>query len=165
MGMVLCCGLWLVLALHQASICTCYFGGAVTYSCVMSLNMRAANLFRQAFAVRRPLTVSLPSSCVRHHHAFPSGMANATISAPCTVPNSLFIAGGCTQQYQLCQRAGLSTLRRGLTGPFSARVRLPMRGLEEFRDFKIVKVFVQNQEKIKQSNFYYFNIKTMILIL
>lgn len=38
------------------------------------------------------------------------------------------------------QRAELSTLRRGVTGPLSARVRLPMRGLEEFRDPEIIKV-------------------------
>eukprot|EP00903_Cladosiphon_okamuranus_P010183 g9642.t1 len=37
------------------------------------------------------------------------------------------------------QQSGLSTLRRGLTGPLSARLRLPMRGLEEFRDPEIVK--------------------------
>ena len=41
---------------------------------------------------------------------------------------------------QQLQRAGFSTLGRGLTGPMSARKRFPMRGLEEFRDQDIVKV-------------------------
>eukprot|EP00904_Undaria_pinnatifida_P013989 jgi/Undpi1/9720/HiC_scaffold_27.g12176.m1 len=57
------------------------------------------------------------------------------------LPSSNTSGMGCSssssQQHQ--QRAGLSTTRRGLTGPLSSRLRLPMRGLEDFRDPEIVK--------------------------
>lgn len=101
--------------------------------CAMSMPRTAvSSLVRRAFAARRSLDVTSSSSCC--HPAF-SGML-PTPSYPNTTAGAGM--GCCSQQNQ--QRAGLSTLRRGLTGPLSSRLRLPMRGLEEFRDPEIVKV-------------------------
>ncbi|CAN0195824.1 unnamed protein product [Laminaria digitata] len=90
-----------------------------------------SSLVRRAFAARRPLDVtsssSSPSSCCRM--LLPTSSHTKTASGAGL--------GCCSLQHQ--QRAGLSTLRRGLTGPLSSRLRLPLRGLEEFRDPEIVK--------------------------
>lgn len=93
-----------------------------------------SSLLRRAFAVRRPPVVSTSSSfspiCSTTMPAAPRSTAERSCSGSQHVPHRH-------------QRAGLSTLRRGLTGPLSARLRLPMRGLEEFRDPEVVKVRVR----------------------
>ncbi|CAN0025373.1 unnamed protein product [Ectocarpus sp. 12 AP-2014] len=90
-----------------------------------------SSLLRRAFAVRRPPTVSTSSSF--------SPICSTTIpaAAPRSTPERS--CSGSQHVPHRHQRAGLSTLRRGLTGPLSARLRLPMRGLEEFRDPEVVK--------------------------
>ena len=93
-----------------------------------------SSLLRRAFAARRPLDVTSSSSCCRP--AFAGKLP--TLSHTDTTAGAGM--GCCSQLNQ--QRAGLCTLRRGLTGPLSSRLRLPMRGLEEFRDLEIVKVRV-----------------------
>lgn len=90
-----------------------------------------SSLVRRAFAARRPLDVT-SSSCCRPAFA---GMLPTPSHTNTTAGAGM---GYCSQQNQ--QRAGLSTLRRGLTGPLSSRLRLPMRSLEDFRDPEIVKV-------------------------
>lgn len=90
-----------------------------------------SSLVRRAFAARRPLDVT-SSSCCRPAFA---GMLPTPSHTNTTAGAGM---GYYSQQNQ--QRAGLSTLRRGLTGPLSSRLRLPMRSLEDFRDPEIVKV-------------------------
>lgn len=94
----------------------------------MPMQNMVPSFLRQSVAARRPLAAVF-SSCGR------GGLAQAAAPA-CLAPRVIV----CSPQQQQQQRAGLSTLRRGLAGPLSARLRLPMRGLEEFRDPEIIKV-------------------------
>lgn len=94
-----------------------------------------SSLLRRAFAVRRP-PVSTPSSFLT------SPICRTTVPAATRSTAERSSCSGGQHVPHQHQRAGLSTLRRGLTGPLSARLRLPMRGLEEFRDPEVVKVRV-----------------------
>ncbi|CAM9455753.1 unnamed protein product [Scytosiphon promiscuus] len=113
-----------------------------------------SSLVRRAFAVRRPLvgtpssfssictTTSLPATAVAPGLVLGSCCSSSSSSNRSSSSRGVGQGGNGGQQHLHVpqqQRAGLSTLRRGLTGPLSARQRLPMRGLEEFTDTEIVK--------------------------
>ncbi|CAM9506117.1 unnamed protein product [Ectocarpus fasciculatus] len=89
-----------------------------------------SSLLRRAFAVRRPPVSTSSSFSPICRTTVPAATRSTAERSSCS--------GGQHVPHQH-QRAGLSTLRRGLTGPLSARLRLPMRGLEEFRDPEVVK--------------------------
>lgn len=116
-----------------------------------SVRSRVASLVRRAFTARRPLvaTISSPFST----HTSSATAATAAGASPASLlgrtarsrqssssGNKHILQHQKLHQHLHQQKSGLSTLRRGLTGPLSARLRLPMRGLEEFRDPEIVKV-------------------------
>ncbi|CAN0287681.1 unnamed protein product [Pylaiella littoralis] len=111
-----------------------------------SMRAGVVSLLRRAFAARRPplgMTSCSFSSSVRCLTAVsvPSSLRHSGSSS--RVGPQCSSSGSSKQQHKhkekQQQRSGLSTLRRGLSGPHSARLRLPMRGLEEFRDPEVVK--------------------------
>lgn len=136
-----------------------------------SMRAGVASLVRRAFAARRPLGVGATTSSCSISSSARCATALPAAGAPSSLRSSTTGSGSgirplCSSssgkkqqlQQQLQQRSGLSTLRRGLSGPQSARLRLPMRGLEEFRDPEIVKVR-ERRDNATQQEYHWQSIK------
>eukprot|EP00752_Nemacystus_decipiens_P016761 g14999.t1 len=112
-----------------------------------SMRGNVTSLVRRAFTARRPLVATTSPSFSIHTSSSPAtalGASAVSLLGRTARPGQSAGSSSSNEnaqqhQHQHQQRSGLSTLRRGLTGPLSARLRLPMRGLEEFRDPEIVK--------------------------
>lgn len=103
---------------------------------IMSMRGIVSSLLRQqAHATRRSFVVA---SAQQHRVGNP--MDHGGSSAFVVPPRPIVASMAAVNSVCCGQQARMTTIRGGVTGPLSARVRLPMRGLEEFRDPEIIKV-------------------------